>query len=414
MTKVEELTGEIIKIDSQNKLALNSNFEKFLNVIPEITKHAQEVLANTADEIDEKQIKATNQELKPIKNAQATINKAKTYIKNTFNENRDAMLKQFDQILADNGVDELIDMVNQVKQREKDIINQRKQSRWNELEELFKHELINYPDLKDLSFDWFKNRHANLVSGAATRKLKDTDRMQVTNDLNALNNDVMQFKLFKAQGVIDDDAAQELVTELKHDLMNEDGGLNTFNQLLMTAVQKTNQHQQAIQQKLMAEQQSKDAVDNEHVSDEQPVTEPASPIIDDVDPTSNIDNADLPEYDDVSNESPDFDNIPIEAYDEIPPYDEPDLPVEDRSFTISPNVALLIKEAGSEGSMFAGIVNDDPKIKRQQTLLLIKNITIAFTETDHHNTVLDYLRSRLNENEAFEMIMALANRIVEN
>lgn len=400
-TKIEELTGEIVTINAQDDLSINSNFQKFLDVIPEITKHAREVLESTNDALDEKQIKETNKELKPVKNAQTVITKAKTYIRNTFNQNRDQMLAEFDKILADNGVDDLIDMVNQVKQREKDIINQRKQNRWDELQTLFEHELINYPDLADLSFTWFKDRHPKLVSGAATRNLKDTDRMQVTNDLNALNNAVMQFKLFKAQGVVDDEASADFIEKFKVSLQNEDGGLNVFNQLLSAAIQATNQRRNATLE--AADTPSTTAVtkQDDHIEDDITEHEQTEHIED----SPMIDNADAPMK--MPSE------LPIDD-DEMPPYDEPtEMPIDDPTFTISANVAMLIQQAGAKDSAFAGISSDDPQIKKQQTLALIKAVTQAFSEPDNHNNLVEYIRNQISMDESFEMIHALTNRVLD-
>lgn len=170
-----------------------ANFDHFLGMLPALNQETTRILDASLDDNDEDAIKATNAKLTDAKQAEKAIKAARKYIKDTFKHNEALALGQFDDALANAGYADFTVAVDRIKQRRIDIIEHRKAVRWDSLATLFAAELANYPRIARMApkladFANFKQQHAKLVSGAASRKVTDADRQVVINTVAHYND----------------------------------------------------------------------------------------------------------------------------------------------------------------------------------------------------------------------------------
>lgn len=398
--------GLIDITDQKGELVPKSNFQSFLEAIQPINDFVSNALAEGTD-VTEKEIKELNKKVKPAREAMKIIKQADKFIKDFYKDECNQKLEELHQIEKKYGYDELLTNVTKIKRRSEDIINQRAQSRWDELETLFDATLKSYPDLKDLPFKWFKERNRKLISGAATRKVRESDKMEVTNQLNQLNSNVSQIKQFIAQKLIDGTAKDQFIAEFKESVMDpEDGGLIKFNELITNALSATQKNQ------LDHLAKNDDSTSDDVVASANgvPVTDPSQ--FNEVDiPVDNADSTQPPA--DLTTVIPDDDLglPPITnelnglSSDEIDFNEEQASPFDDPKIKTDPTVTQIIKDATASDSQFHGILNDETKLENQKALI---NVFVNAMNNQLDDDLAQYIRNTLDDSQIIAAIGLIA------
>lgn len=394
--------------ETDNQLVYADAYTKFLKAAPDINQEAKTALLAIKNAKDEKQIKNARSLSKEAKSYKRTIEKARTFIKKQMDEQKEAVLAKFDDDLEKAGVNDLLDTLEEIGKCEKDFINQRKIKRWKELENVFKKTLPNYADLKDLKFSWFKDRHEKLVSGAVSRKVTDTDRSLVTNELYKLETNIQSVKQLEAQNLFDDKALTKLKQEITEKINGEDGGVSGFNAEIANAISDTNNRRNESMRAELTAQIANDqpAIDEQSINNEP--TEKAS--IDEtslktpVDETPSVENQTTDEI-----PLPNENDMPPVNNEVVPPEDEMaeieaqnEAPMNDNVKQISSAIPQLILEANN--MLYDGnLTSQDPQIKADTKMKFIQLIINA--ESDHYNNGDSneaYVRQCLNTENSVE------------
>lgn len=323
--------------ENANQLVYGDSYTKFLKIAPEINTEAQGALKAIEDAKSEKEIKNARALSKQAKDYKRTIDKARKFIKDQMDEQKEAALAQFDKDLKDAGVNDLLDTLEKIGKREKDLINQRKISRWKELEDVFNKTLPNYPDLSELTFDWFKSRHEKLISGAVTRKVTDDNKALVTNELYKLDTNIQSVKMMEQQNLFDDEALESLKKIITDKINGEDGGISGFQADIANAIAETNERKTEAQYEALIAEAKK--IKEEKAAKETPDEQVEEP--------TNVEKQSTPAE---TNEVPTEENIPAPDDNDMPP-------VNDEDNTVPPEEELAAIEANNEAPM-----NDDTKI----------------------------------------------------
>lgn len=187
------------------KIKPTSGFQQLKNDIPIVRDEAKRLLDRVNDEdIDEEDfdliMKRLNLVTKGTKKIQNEMKKLRAF----YNEQRDLKQNQILNALNEVGYDELSDIVNDIKNTKKLIIENRKNERWNELENEFNKVLDNtYPSLKEdvptFTFQTFRNNHSKMVSGAKSRKITKKDLAEVTDYISKYAKDIQSIKALDSE-----------------------------------------------------------------------------------------------------------------------------------------------------------------------------------------------------------------------
>ena len=187
------------------KIKPTSGFQQLKNDIPIVRDEAKRLLDRVNDEdIDEKDfdliMKRLNLVTKGTKKIQDEMKKLRAF----YNEQRDLKQNQILNALNEVGYDELSDIVNDINNTKKLIIENRKNERWNELENEFNKVLDNtYPSLKEdvptFTFQTFRNNHSKMVSGAKSRKITKKDLAEVTDYISKYAKDIQSIKALDSE-----------------------------------------------------------------------------------------------------------------------------------------------------------------------------------------------------------------------
>lgn len=175
MTKNEMITMSYVESDVKP----TDEFKRILKTLPQVVDKAQKLLATPANEdIDENNFKETQKELEEYNRFYKNIEAAKKEIRKLYDNEKKQMIQNIDEALQNARYDELADCVNEIKNRKKMIENNRKQKRWDKLQEHYNTLLEQtYPDVKEklpnLDFNHFQATHDKLVSGAKSFKIND-------------------------------------------------------------------------------------------------------------------------------------------------------------------------------------------------------------------------------------------------
>lgn len=390
--------------ENANQLVYGDSYTKFLKIAPEINAEAQGALKAIEDAKSEKEIKNARALSKQAKDYKRTIDKARKFIKDQMDEQKEAALAQFDKDLEEAGVNDLLDTLEKIGKCEKDLINQRKISRWKELEDVFNKTLPNYPDLSELTFDWFKSRHEKLISGAVTRKVTDDNKALVTNELYKLDTNIQSVKMMEQQNLFDDEALESLKKIITDKINGEDGGISGFQADIANAIAETNerktetQHEALIAEakKIKEEKAAKEAEETSNESIEEPTTidkQSAPTETNEVPAEENVpapDDSDMPPVDDEDSTIPPEEELAaIEANNEAPMNDDTKI--------ISPAIPQMILEANN--ALFNGdLTNEDQTIRADAKMKFIQLIIDAELHYDSRNGNHIYIHQLLNVN----------------
>lgn len=187
------------------KIRPTSGFQQLKNDIPIVLDEAKRLLDRVNDEdIDEEEfdliMKRLNLVTKGTKKIQNELKKLRAF----YNEQRDLKQNQILNALNEVGYDDLNDIVNDINNTKKLIIENRKNERWNELEDEFNKVLDNtYPSLKEdvptFTFQSFRNNHSKMVSGAKSRKITKKDLAEVTDYISKYAKDIQSIKALDSE-----------------------------------------------------------------------------------------------------------------------------------------------------------------------------------------------------------------------
>lgn len=187
------------------KIRPTSGFQQLKNDIPIVRDEAKKLLDRVNDEdIDEEDfdliMKRLNLVTKGTKKIQDELKKLRAF----YNEQRDLKQNQILNALNEVGYDDLNDIVNDINNTKKLIIENRKNERWNELENEFNKVLDNtYPSLKEdvptFTFQTFRNNHSKMVSGAKSRKITKKDLAEVTDYISKYAKDIQSIKALDSE-----------------------------------------------------------------------------------------------------------------------------------------------------------------------------------------------------------------------
>lgn len=208
--EINETIGEY----GENLIAINgmmvkirptSGFQQLKNDIPIVRDEAKKLLDRVNDEdIDEEDfdliMKRLNLVTKGTKKIQDELKKLRAF----YNEQRDLKQNQILNALNEVGYDDLNDIVNDINNTKKLIIENRKNERWNELKDEFNKVLDNtYPSLKEdvptFTFQTFRNNHSKMVSGAKSRKITKKDLAEVTDYISKYAKDIQSIKALDSE-----------------------------------------------------------------------------------------------------------------------------------------------------------------------------------------------------------------------
>lgn len=163
-------------------------FKQVLAQIPELNKKSEEVQAADINDLSEDDITELNKKMRELSGYNRKFEAVDKAIKQAYDTPRDQVRQWYKQQLTQAGFDEFQLNIKRNKQLKRDIIANRENKRWAELETTFNGALEAFPKIKQLApqlanFNNFRVRHPKLVSGAKTKKITDKTRAEVTNEI---------------------------------------------------------------------------------------------------------------------------------------------------------------------------------------------------------------------------------------
>lgn len=196
----EENQNPLIQITVPNaNIQQSTRFEEVLAQIPELNKESEKIQTTDIKKLDEDQITQLNKKMRVVSGYKRDMNSVRKAIKDSYNKPRDMVLNWFDSKLSAAGFDKLEANINKNKQLSRDVLANRANERWQELEATFNATLEAYPLIKEMApqladFNQFRVRHPKLVSGAKNKKITDKVRGEVANEIATYNNGLQDIK----------------------------------------------------------------------------------------------------------------------------------------------------------------------------------------------------------------------------
>lgn len=198
----QSLDTSIVKITTNQGIAVTSEFQKVLNEIPKLVDEVDHMLAdyraNPAqflENTDEADIDQTIKNMTEYNNFIKQINTSRKDIKKHMDGIRDNVLSVLDNRLNEAKFDKLETAQSDMKQLKKDLETERLTKRWGELKPTFDANINRYPLLQEhaaklTDFSNFKIMNPKLVSGAKTRTIKEADHTFINETLFAWNTGI--------------------------------------------------------------------------------------------------------------------------------------------------------------------------------------------------------------------------------
>lgn len=187
-----------------NKLDINMDvtpkFGQVLEAIPSLVRRGESIMEKDMSEFDEDEIKAFKTELKQMKQFERAVEESLKMIRASFNTKRDTAQTMLKNALNQSGYKELQGLNDEISNREKAVLVQREQERWEELSELFERTARGFKQLDIFftrpedyveAFYIFKqNGHQKLVTGAKNKNVTKTVRETVTSYVARMESDI--------------------------------------------------------------------------------------------------------------------------------------------------------------------------------------------------------------------------------
>lgn len=176
-----------------------SNFQMVLQEIPHRVQEANKLLEGYRDnpeafleDIDDSVLDIQLKDMANVLGFVKDIENSRKAIKSYMNGVRDKLLDTLNQRLDGASFNELERAQSDIKQLKKDIDADRRAKRWEEIRATFEANVNRYPLLGEFApeladFSRFKLLFPKLVSGAKTRKVKESDHTMVNETIYAWN-----------------------------------------------------------------------------------------------------------------------------------------------------------------------------------------------------------------------------------
>lgn len=190
---------DIAKISISPNVIETATFQKVLINIPQHIQKADQLLnayrldPNTfVNEIDEDSLNEQLKELQDVAIFARNIEKSRSEIKKYMNTVRDQLIEHLDYKLQSANYAQLEKATTDIKQLKKDIDATRAINRWEELKITFIANIERYPLIAEFTeeltdFSKFKLIYPKLVSGAKTKKVKESDHTFINETLYSWN-----------------------------------------------------------------------------------------------------------------------------------------------------------------------------------------------------------------------------------
>ncbi|MGX1266724.1 flagellar biosynthesis GTPase FlhF [Rossellomorea marisflavi] len=205
-TEIQPIQTAIAEINVTPAITETSDFQVVLQKIPLRVKEANNLLENYRqnpdtflENIDDEALDAQLKAMTEVSSFVKDIENSRKDIKTYMNGVRDQLLQTLDKRLQGASFNELERAQSDIKQLKKDVEADRRARRWDEIRETFEANVNRYPllgefapELADLSR--FKLLFPKLVSGAKTRKVKESDHTMVNETLYAWNTAIELMK----------------------------------------------------------------------------------------------------------------------------------------------------------------------------------------------------------------------------
>ena len=189
-------------VEFRFSLFQNSDFQRALSEIPDQVAKCESYLAlyrldpdRFIRETDETEIDDLLGMLKTSLGLKKPFDESRQMLKKGVNQMRDQLVEYYDRILSSSGFDDLLAAEKDMKDMKRLLENYRKDSRWEELEEVFNNyfETARGKQLKQIfprlaDFDEFKKRYSSLVSGARTRNITASTKKEVRQTLGSYSD----------------------------------------------------------------------------------------------------------------------------------------------------------------------------------------------------------------------------------
>lgn len=179
----------LIQVQLPNaKVQTSALFKQVLAQIPELNRKSAEIQKTDINDLNEDDITELNKQMRELSTYNKKFKGVEKAIKDAYNTPRDQVLNWYHEQLNSAGFDEFELNIKKNKQLKRDVIANRANKRWSELEATFNGALEAFPKIKELApqladFNNFRVRHPKLVSGAKTKKINDKTRAEVTNEI---------------------------------------------------------------------------------------------------------------------------------------------------------------------------------------------------------------------------------------
>lgn len=163
-------------------------FKQVLAEIPELNKKSAAIQKTNIDELNEDDITELNKKMRELSTYNKKFKAVDKAIKDAYDTPRDKIRNWYHEQLNAAGFDDFQENIKKNKQLRRDVLANRINKRWEELETTFNGSLEAYPKIKEIapqlaSFTNFRVRHPKLISGSKTKKVTDKIRAQVTNEI---------------------------------------------------------------------------------------------------------------------------------------------------------------------------------------------------------------------------------------
>lgn len=205
-TEIQPIQTAIAEINVTPAITETSNFQIVLQKIPLRVQEANNLLEDYRqnpeaflENIDDEALDAQLKEMAEVSSFIRDIEKSRKAIKTYMNDVRDQLLQTLDKRLQGASFNELERAQSDIKQLKKDVDADRRARRWEEIKTTFEANVNRYPLLGEFApeladFSRFKLLFPKLVSGAKTRKVKESDHTMVNETLYAWNTAIELMK----------------------------------------------------------------------------------------------------------------------------------------------------------------------------------------------------------------------------
>lgn len=177
----------IAQIGFTSAITETPSFQQVLQEIPKHVNEANQLLKDYRENpddfienVDDTALDAQMKAMDGVFKFAQEINKSRTEIRRYFDSIRNNVIQTLDKRLSDASFHELSQAQNDIRQLRKDVIADRREKRWKEVQATFEANVARYPDLQQYApeltdFSKFKLMNPKLISGAKTRNVREQD-----------------------------------------------------------------------------------------------------------------------------------------------------------------------------------------------------------------------------------------------